>query len=89
MTVFSYIIPYRLQKELYFVIGIFTNTLAKVCFIREQVWQFSSQEWMVFNIINALVGFLPYMDIFLKTISTISLVPKNLGLFPVFPVHQI
>lgn len=36
-------------------------------------------EWF-FHITDALIGFLPYMDIFLKAISTTSLVPKSLDL---------
>lgn len=49
---------------------------------------FPKKEWC-FHLTNVLVGFLPYMDIFLKEIFTTSLVPKSLDLFPVFPVHQI
>lgn len=49
---------------------------------------FPENEWF-FHITNASVGFLPYLDIFLKTISNTSLIPKSLDLFPVFPVHQI
>lgn len=61
----------------------------KVYLIKKEHWQLPSSRKWILHITSALFSFLPYTYTFLKTISTTSLVPKSLDLFPLFSVYLI